>query len=390
MLIISLILSALLLLGSNWIVFRARKRVAKTVGFSLAFVLAPFFLMCILPAVAVQGLLFSLGVIFTRNSARGPFFFLKFSCAATVVAYAIAGSAAWRESREFARLRALHPYESMVERVPEPRPSSREGSLSTPASRRLVRLETDIIEDESAGWYRTAQLKMLHEESVGMFINSPGFGITRMIRPHESGLTSKYLHELPTLPQPGPRVTSAWSPGEFERPPENDEAFLGWMFEDSVVDFVFARGFGFVKDRRHVAGFFPHQFRFVPAPTGRLKVQDDGKSKYTKSPVPTRPWKLRTLDLVSLLLHDQPAVYVSDHLPRMNELRAVPTRPLDQFEAMGLNVVRQGEDLFISRDGEGLRMLGALYSMKQCVTCHGGSRGELLGAFSYRLQPDKL
>jgi len=390
MLIISLILSVLLLLGSNWIVFRAQKQVAKTVGLSMAFVLAPFFLMCILPpVVTVQGLLFSLCVIFMRNSPRGPFFFLKFSCAATVVAYAIAGSAAWRETREFARLRSLHPYESMVERVPEPRSGSRERPLSAAAALRLVRFETEIRDDEIAGWYRNTQLKMLHENSVGMFINSPGFGFTRMIRPHESSLTAKYVQEQPTLSQPGPRVTLAWSPGEFERPLANDEAFLGWMFEDSVVDFVFARGFGFVKDRRHVAGFFPHQFRFVPAPTSHWKVQDDGESKYTKAPSPTRPWKLRTLDLVSLLLHEEPAVYVSEHLPRMDELRGAPTRPLDRFEAMGLNAVRQGEDLFISRDGEGLRMLGALYSLKQCVTCHGGARGDLLGAFSYRLQTDE-
>jgi hypothetical protein len=50
--------------------------------------------------------------------------------------------------------------------------------------------------------------------------------------------------------------------------------------------------------------------------------------------------------------------------------------------------LRQGEDLFISRDGGGLRMLGAVYSLKQCVACHGGERGDLLGAFSYTLERD--
>ena len=48
--------------------------------------------------------------------------------------------------------------------------------------------------------------------------------------------------------------------------------------------------------------------------------------------------------------------------------------------------LRQGEDLFTS--GDGLRMLGAVYSLKQCVACHGGERGDLLGALSYRLERD--
>jgi len=31
-------------------------------------------------------------------------------------------------------------------------------------------------------------------------------------------------------------------------------------------------------------------------------------------------------------------------------------------------------------------MLGATYGAKQCVACHGGERGDLLGVFSYTLQ----
>ena len=101
-----------------------------------------------------------------------------------------------------------------------------EATFGNAAALRLVRFETEIRDDEIAGWYRNTQLKMLHENSVGMFINSPGFGFTRMIRPHESSLTANYVQELPTLSQPGPRVTFAWSPGEFERPRANDEVVL--------------------------------------------------------------------------------------------------------------------------------------------------------------------
>jgi hypothetical protein len=70
----------------------------------------------------------------------------------------------------------------------------------------------------------------------------------------------------------------------------------------------------------------------------------------------------------------------------MPELRAAPTRPLDRFESLGLSAIRRGEDLFITQDGYGIRMIGGIYSTKHCVACHGGDRGDLLGAFSYTLQ----
>jgi hypothetical protein len=33
-------------------------------------------------------------------------------------------------------------------------------------------------------------------------------------------------------------------------------------------------------------------------------------------------------------------------------------------------------------------MLGSLRATKHCLQCHSGSRGSLLGAFSYRLRRD--
>jgi hypothetical protein len=83
------------------------------------------------------------------------------------------------------------------------------------------------------------------------------------------------------------------------------------------------------------------------------------------------------------LLHDEPLAYVSDNLPRMDELRKAPTRKLDEFEAAGLAALRRGEDLFVRGTADHLRVLGAVRNAKQCVDCHGGQRGDLLGAFSY-------
>jgi hypothetical protein len=67
----------------------------------------------------------------------------------------------------------------------------------------------------------------------------------------------------------------------------------------------------------------------------------------------------------------------------MKESRKMPTRTLNAFEAGGIEKVLQGDDLFIRETTEGVRMLGAVPSTAQCVKCHGGERGDLLGAFSY-------
>src|SRR6185437_2554396 len=110
--------------------------------------------------------------------------------------------------------------------------------------------------------------------------------------------------------------------------------------------------------------------------------------QFSKQPAPVRRWSLKTLDLVGLVMHDEPVAYVSANLPRMDELRRAPTRPLDAFEAAGLESLRGGEDLFVRDTPDGQRRaLGAIRSGKQCLSCHEGQRGELLGAFSYTLFP---
>jgi hypothetical protein len=70
----------------------------------------------------------------------------------------------------------------------------------------------------------------------------------------------------------------------------------------------------------------------------------------------------------------------------MDELRAAPTRAPDAFETAGLGAIRKGEEGFAAQRPDVLRYLGAIRSAKQCVECHGGQRGDLLGAFAYTLR----
>jgi len=387
MLYIVVVVSTLLLLVANLIVFRARKPVGKTVSLCLVMALGPFFLACVMPLVAIQGLLLTAAVVLWRNSGRGPSYFLGLSCGTTLIACVIAGSLVWKFERESAQLRSLYPFESMEVRLPVPRRDRHQHPPTAAAALRLDRVE-DEIQDEHR-WLREIELRMIHDYAVTRFVNSPGFGQSRMPNvPHDWVLASPW-GENPTPLEPGPRVTSAWSPGEHEPPPASNEPFLGSIYQQSIRNFVFAAGFGYVKDRRHVAGFVPHRFREVPSSTAVIKKQNT-MSLSSKVSEPAQGWKVRTLDLVGLLLHETPVVYVSDQLPRMDQLRGAPTRPLDKFEALGLQFLRQGEDLFTSRDGNNLRMIGAIYSTKQCVSCHGCQRGDLLGALTYTLQPDDL
>src|SRR5207244_854013 len=97
-------------------------------------------------------------------------------------------------------------------------------------------------------------------------------------------------------------------------------------------------------------------------------------------------WRVYRLELVSLLKFDEPGVYISEYLPRMDELKDAKTRPLDAFEKKSLEELQQGEDLRVSVAGDQMRMLGSVRALKQCLKCHHAERGELLGAFSYVLR----
>ena len=88
-----------------------------------------------------------------------------------------------------------------------------------------------------------------------------------------------------------------------------------------------------------------------------------------------------------MLLHDTPVVYVSDELPNMKDVASHPTRPLDSFETRAVLELKDGAELSMEPNGKELRMLGAIRNLTQCIVCHEGSRGDLLGAFTYNLKP---
>jgi hypothetical protein len=363
MLYVSLILSVILLGVVNGLVQRSKRPFLPFLCWGLVFVLGPCFLTAVFPPVALQVLLLFVAFGVWRVSRRKPLAFLPLSCLATVIAYGVCAGLAYRE---ITHLRERFPYESLEGRLPVLRPSPRDEPLPEVTARRLDRLEETIKGAAPFGPWRTDTLRRLHEDSVDYFVSSPGFGSARMSRLSRGWLISG-LRTDPPLPQPDPAISTAQSivvPGTEVRTPDTGPLYdLHW---NSLADFVHPEGFGYVRDRGHVAGFQVHQF--------------------SRTPEPGESWRLQTIELVGLALHDAPVVYVAPHLPRMDELREAPTRPPDAFEAAGLESLRSGEDLVVRGTADGLRMLGALRSTEQCLACHGGERGDLVGAFSYTLR----
>jgi hypothetical protein len=240
----------------------------------------------------------------------------------------------------------------------------------------------------SPGNLRVESLKLLHSKEVHDFVNRDGFGEKRMPSPQPSFLE---LHPAPTIPFGAvsydettianePKVAlseKAEGPVAESRMPSVDR--LSDLHRTGIFNFLLPDSLGYVKDRDNVAGFEPHQFRFMP----ELHLPPIAKGKENKE-----RWKMRRLELVSLLKHPRPVAYVSDELPRMEKLRKAKTRPLDGFEEQALKRLRGGQDLVTEATTNRIRMMGSLRAGKACMECHFAERGDLLGTFTYELLRD--
>jgi hypothetical protein len=252
----------------------------------------------------------------------------------------------------------------MEARVNTPKAEHR-AQLSTQASLDLSELDKKVESEGRELWFRAYMLEQLHEDTTRLFVNSPGFGVGRMLMPYEQGLQRLSWRRDGPPEQPRTRPLELRSPETGGSPITLLSASdLFAMHTEGVLDFVNPRGFGLVKDRQRVVGFQSHSFSRVPS-----------------SP----EWKIETVELVGLLIHSEPVVYVSTRLPAMDQLRDAATRPLNEFEVAGLAAIRGGDDIHSADVGEQMRMFGSLRNGQQCVRCHGGEFGDLLGAFSYSL-----
>ncbi len=184
----------------------------------------------------------------------------------------------------------------------------------------------------------------LHTTTVQIFIDRPNFGIRRMPLRMDDVVKTEKAPPKKDAPEKDPPAPTA----DPEQPGKKPHYPVQPTADDGKDTFL---------------GRFDH------FPT------DDKKEL----------WKVRKVQLVGLVMHKEPVVYVTDKMPDMKEPKEVPTRALDDFEKKALEAIRGGENLKAEKRDKEIRMVGAIYAGQRCLTCHA-QKGQLLGAFSYQLE----
>ena len=284
---------------------------------------------------------------------------------------------------ELRRLAADHPVVRIDGRLAyERRPAlaRREAPPAPDAEDEIAASADSAYEGANERYWSLVALEELHDDFFEAFAARDGFGNER-IRLDPPRREDIDLPEIVPLSLPA-AVPGSMSAGDAANVPLEDLTAASTFHRDQVSNFSNPSGFGYPLDGRHaygtqnrpatkVRGFQPHAFRELPegSPLG-----DE--------------WQLARLELVSLLKHDLPAVYVSEHLPRMEELAsaAAPTRPLDGFETKALARLLAGETVAAERGRNRASMFGGLRASARCTQCHAVGEGHLLGAFRYEFR----
>ena len=248
---------------------------------------------------------------------------------AMVVSFGFALSVSVSEIHRLARLRQEFPIESLSNRLAyesrvPPVDASPMTSTFTPLSRdvemQLVEVENRRHHGNRPAWRdhdRARRLAELHQQTADRFAVVAGFGAARMLAMPVVSNPGKLSNAGP-IRMPWPRAAN--SSHRQDASPEVVETAapvvqlpdfsLRDMHNGGVNDFLNEERMGYIQNAAHVVGFEPHQFTKLPAPA----VCDELERK----------WTVVRLELISLLKHETPAAYVSEHLPRMDELRDAP------------------------------------------------------------------
>ncbi len=384
----TLVLSGLLLVGFNLLAWRSKRLFPSVVLSGIAGLIGIFSNFSSLP-LALHG--FSLGLLAgILMSVPRPRIVLS-SCLTTVAVYGIFSYFTVQEVKQsWTKAREDNPLESLEARLAyEKLPGRKPSPLLDGKEQRHQATLTRLSEIEG-GWetwqaiLRTNSLEMAHASVVRQFVESPGFGAGRQIRrPSPYGVRISFGGGFADDPSPvtvfAITLDATDAKDDYPTPPgvtaplvASGTGSLWQMHRDGVVEFLNSEGYGYARDRDHVAGFIPHQFRKLPRSWGMDRT--------------TALWKFERLELVSLLKHDKPGVYVSETLPRMDRVGQLTVRPLNAFESSSLPLLQNGEDLTKELKGSELQVLGSIRAGQVCLKCHDVQRGDLLGAFTYKLR----
>ncbi|MGC3971276.1 MAG: hypothetical protein QM775_29220 [Pirellulales bacterium] len=288
--------------------------------------------------------------------------------------------------------RKEYAYQSLADRLDYERSYRNADAPALSKASQDVLVNEEEREDWAFNTVRAQSLRLLHEESVFMFVSREGNGFQRM-PPIGPAYVEPWGSQDPVLPARVFDVTSTGDSSSTQslplpddrakdeanapNPNARDSSLPSARQANELHAFARARFldpslFGHVAGERRSAGFVPHSFTW----------------RFDPSHVVPFVWKMTRLELVSLLKHSEPRVYLSQYLPRMQELSSAKTRSLDTFEASALERLRNGEELETAATPNRIAMLGAVRASNTCLKCHSLPRGTLLGAFSYELRRD--
>ncbi len=247
---------------------------------------------------------------------------------------------------------------------------------------------------------RIQALASLHQVEVQKFVTNPGFGHMRVI-----SLRFQKTVEVPPKdwsegdrgePVSLPKWGTFFTPSQDKKGPTLPSMFALASFHTSTAN-EFARpdSWGLVKDKTQVAGFRSHTLGYIPDEWSRRRHDQenpvkDKSGKITEYPL-IEKWAVRKVELIGLLMHDSPVAYVNpdNKLPTMAAVKEAKTREVTAFESSGLKDLAAGKEVVVvEATTNQVRMVGAIRMAGACVKCHEGSRGDLLGAFSYDLVRD--
>lgn len=210
--------------------------------------------------------------------------------------------------------------------------------------------------------WRVASLRRLHDETYQRFTIAAGFGPLRMAE-----VSDYFVNTDPRSDTSVPlNLKSKEATGSLA-------SYLEGIHESTRFDLFDLERIGFVRSVNHVVGFEPHGPSDLTSWIGADKGEESN-------------WQLTRLELVGLLKHDEPRVYIAETIPLMNELDSLPHRQLNEFEAQALPQLATEKDTVIEEFVGGAKMLGAVRAGNDCLQCHNGPRGKLLGAFSYEFK----
>lgn len=241
---------------------------------------------------------------------------------------------------------------------------------------------------------RSRAIAYLHRSAVSHFLETPEFGVTRMLFPNLRNLENQDGSpiRLPTRQSPTyrPHLDSSPLARQFGQVATDLEVIepLSNGHDHYASWFLDENRFGLIEDLDHVAGFQSHAV--VDSEIDQRWNADELDAPFHQADDGiTNQFSLVQLQLVGLLYHETPVVYVLETLPELLTADTAPTRQLDAFENRGLKALLEGRPVHVEQDEVSIRMLGALRSSSECAQCHEGPADQLLGAFSYVLRSNE-